>query len=129
MLKKLLLSFLEAKKFFHWHQFGFRRSAQQNTHLICFFIFTTVFRRQPYPLAIFRDVKKAFDSLTHEILIGKLSHQGVRGEALSWFSSFLTDRSIAVEASDEQVLGEYGVYKTQFLGHPFPSYMSTTSIN
>ena len=41
--------------------------------------------------AIFLDVKKTFDSLTNKILIGKLSHLGVRGEALSWFSSYLTD--------------------------------------
>ena len=68
------------------------------------------------PAAIFLDVKKAFDSLTHEILIGKLSHQGVRGEALSWFSSFLTGRSIAVEASDEHIPVEYGVPQGSVLG-------------
>ena len=53
--------------------------------------------------AIFLDVKKAFDSLTHKILIDKLCHVGVRGEALSWFLRYLTDRSITTEVTDKKV--------------------------
>ena len=100
MLKRLL-SFLDARKFFHRHQFGFREKC--STEHACNMLLHFVRQSLDFgliPAAIFLDVKKAFDSLTHEILIGKLSHQGVRGEALSWFSSFLTGRSIAVEASD-----------------------------
>ena len=66
--------------------------------------------------AIFLDVTRAFDSLTHIILIGKLSHQGVHGEALSWFSSFLTDQSIVVETFDEHIPVEYGVPQGSVLG-------------
>jgi len=52
------------------------------------------------PAAIFLDVKKASDSLTHKILIGKLYHHAVRGQTLSWFSSYLTDRAIVTEDGD-----------------------------
>ena len=114
---KHLLSFLDAKKFFHRHQFGFREKC--STEHACNMLLHFVRQSLDFgliPAAIFLDVKKAFDSLTHEILIGKLSHQGVRGEALSWFSSFLTSRSIAVEASDEHVPVEYGVPQGSVLG-------------
>ena len=45
-----------------------------------------------------------------------MSHQGFLGEALSWFSSFLTGRSIAVEAFDEHVPVDYGVPQGSVLG-------------
>ena len=41
---------------------------------------------------------------------------GVRGEALSWFSSYLTDRSIATEVTDEKVPIEYGAPQGSILG-------------
>ena len=46
-----------------------------------------------YTVGVFIDLKKAFDTIDHKLLIQKLQHFGIRGEPNMWLSSYLSDRS------------------------------------
>ena len=42
---------------------------------------------------VFLDIRKAFDTVNHKILLDKLNHYGIRDEELSFFSSYLHRRT------------------------------------
>ena len=43
--------------------------------------------------AVFIDLKKAFDTVPHDGLLNKLFRYGIQDQALSWFESYLTNRT------------------------------------
>lgn len=47
-------------------------------------------------LALFIDLKKAFDTINHQILITRLDNIGIRGNILNWFKNYLNNRTITV---------------------------------
>lgn len=42
--------------------------------------------------AVFLDLKKAFDTVDHGVLLSKLSSLGIMGKELNWFSNYLSNR-------------------------------------
>ena len=68
---------------------------------------------------IFLDLKKAFDTVDHDILLTKLKYFGVADESSEWFRSYLSDRSqqcYANGALSEDKTVTCGVTQGSFLG-------------
>ena len=88
-----LESFLSANKILNPTQFGFRKNFSTDfaiAHLLD--KITDAFTKKEHAIAIFMDLSKAFDTINHDILIYKLRNYGIRGTALSWFRSYLSNR-------------------------------------
>jgi len=49
-----------------------------------------------YIIGVFIDLKKAFDTIDHKILIDKLFFYGIRGVGQDWFKSYLSNRKQCV---------------------------------
>ena len=71
-------------------------------------------------ILVLLDLSAAFDTINHEILLGKLrKHYGVTGSALLWFQSYLTDRKSSVKvgsSTSEPRATRIGVPQGSILG-------------
>ena len=63
---------------------------------------STAIDNSEYSAGVFIDPSRAFDTLDHHILYDKLEHDGIRGTALNWFKSYLTNRVQYVEYNNAQ---------------------------
>jgi exonuclease III len=74
-------------------QYGFR-GGHSTIHAAIDFVgkINEALERGDLCYGVFCDLSKAFDTINHAILLEKLSHYGIRGKALDWFRSYLSDR-------------------------------------
>ena len=53
-------------------------------------------------IGIFLDLKKAFDTVNHKILVKKLYSYGIRGQLIKWFKSYFENRSQYVTYNEKR---------------------------
>jgi hypothetical protein len=113
VIKIRLVGFLEKKNYFSKNQYGFRQKLSTNTALLNFM--TEVYRgvnEDKQCAGIFVDIMKAFETVDHGILLGRLQEAGVRGVPLKWFASYFrvrTQRTRVGKVMSVQGSMEYGI--------------------
>ena len=91
---KRLSSFLDNFNIISHSQYGFRKlkcTALANFHIVTDLMKT--FHDKHYTVALFLDLKRAFDTVDSEILLKKLEYCGIRDSSNAFFRSYLTNRS------------------------------------
>ena len=75
-----LIEFLEGKQILYYRQFGFRKDFSTN-HAILTLLesIQKALDDGQFACGIFIDLEKAFDTVSHDILLEKLNHYGIRG--------------------------------------------------
>ena len=53
-----------------------------------------------FSIGVFIDLKKAFDTVNHNLLIDKLEYYGIRGIAQEWLKSYLKERKQFIQIDD-----------------------------
>ena len=88
-----LVNFLDENNVIFMKQFGFRRnhSTINAVQLLVSDILSS-FEEHLSVACNFIDLRKAFDTVSHSIIIKKLECLGIRGVLLNWFKSYLTMR-------------------------------------
>ena len=90
-----LVHFLETHNILYKHQYGFRKghsTAQPILQLLKDISEANDKATKGVTLAIFLDLSKAFDTISHNILLHKLDHYGIRGVCKDRFASYLSNR-------------------------------------
>ena len=107
LMYRRLYKFLDIHKVLYSLQFGFQENHSIDHALVSL---TEAVRNtldnKRLGCGIFVDLQKAFDTVNHRILLSKLEHYGVRGCALEWFKSYLSDRKqyVSVNGSNSNLL-------------------------
>ena len=90
MYHSRLMAFIDSNQILYKSQYGFRKQMSTSLEIIELVEeITNSLDNHEATVGVFIDLKKAFDTVDHSILIEKLYHYGIRGTANKWICSYL----------------------------------------
>ena len=97
-----ILSFFSKHSLFSDKQFGFlrKRSTQGAIHDFTENIYDALDSKLNN-ISILIDLKAAFDTVNHEVLLGKLELYGIRGHALQYIRTYLSNRTFNIKIGNK----------------------------
>ena len=106
--------FLQNNEVLSTFQFGFRRE-HSTLHPMLHFMnhVTTALEKKEHTIALFCDLRKAFDCCNHSILLSKLQKIGIKDTNLLWFKNYLIGRQQFVTINEKS-----STMKTTNIGVP-----------
>ena len=106
VLKTKIMDFIDKYNILSPEQFGFTTNSSTELAITTIYDkFLDNLDKNQYTCAIFLDIKKAFDSLQHKILLKKLDHYGFRGKIWNLLKSYMENRKICTKV--EQKASKY----------------------
>ena len=92
-----LMKYLTKSSVLYDHQYGFRSNLSTSMAILEMVEkITDAIDNNKFSIGIFIDLSKAFDTVNHKVLVNKLHFYGLRGTALNWFKSYLSNRQQCV---------------------------------
>ena len=102
IINSKIIDFLNVQQVLSDKQFGFRKNKSCTQQLLsCRNVWTSQLDQGECLDVVYIDFSKAFDSVSHEKLLYKLSNYGLGEKLRTWISCFLTNRIQMVKINDE----------------------------
>jgi hypothetical protein len=99
---KRIINYIDKHDLLYSSQYGFCKG-HSTQHAILDIVndIQTNMNRKLFTCGVFIDLKKAFDTVDHNILLNKLSYYGFRGIVNEWFSSYLKNRTQSTQVGQQ----------------------------
>ena len=84
------------------NRFGFRKqhSTEYTSVALLYHKISSAIDNNEKTEGLFIDFSKAFDTVNHQIFLGKLLHYGFRGVAFNWLEDYLNNKQILFSLMD-----------------------------
>lgn len=120
VIKKRFLQYIELNDLFSHEQHGFREGKSTTTAMVQFVdVILSALEEGSLACVTLCDLSKAFDCVVHDILLDKLKHYNIAGNALNIIRTYLSNRTQFVEIDNgRSTLRDitYGVPQGSVLG-------------